>query len=148
MTKIGKKKSKKSPDEKKDAAGLAEELDELCKGLFYISETDAPFSAFARIEAGPISPGSVAAAAGIEFREPVEILDHKAFFARLTAEKEWFGQEDRRNASRFRSLQRALEAELTDLAVYRFGRIRIDIVIAGLDKASNLAGVKTSSVET
>jgi hypothetical protein len=148
MTKIGKKNSKNRPDDKKNSERAGFELDELCKGLYYISETDAPFTAFTKKGEVDLSPGSVAAAAGIEYREPVETIAHEAFFSRLTTEKDWFGEEDKENARRFRVLQAALEANLSNLAVYRFGRISIDIVIAGLDKGSNLVGVRTRSVET
>jgi hypothetical protein len=45
-------------------------------------------------------------------------------------------------------LRQFLEQNLTDLKVFRIGRIRLDVYVVGLDSEGNLAGVKTVAVET
>jgi hypothetical protein len=148
MAKIGKKISKISPSAGKHSSDRPGLIAKACEGLVYISETDSPIIPFSGPAAESVSPGSAAAASGVEYREPVETVSLPAFFARLTAEKDWFSTEEKRIAARFRELQAALEKELTGISVYRFGRIQVDIVVAGLDKNSCIRGVRTRSVET
>ncbi|QQS31800.1 MAG: hypothetical protein IPM50_08900 [Acidobacteriota bacterium] len=123
-------------------------MKEACEGLVFISETDALIIPFRGPRAEEISPEASASAANVEFREPVEELSAEEFFDRLTVEKEWFGEREKKSALRFRKLHALMEELLTDLKVYRFGKIRIDIVIAGIDRTSRISGIKTQAVET
>jgi hypothetical protein len=148
MTKISKKFSKKTPSGRNSPKKTPRSLSEACEGLVYISETDSPIITFAGPGVEEMSATAAAAAAGIEFREPVETVALTEFFARLSEEKDWFGETEKKNAARFRELQAALESTLSDLTIFRFGKVRIDIVVAGLDVSSRIAGIKTSAVET
>jgi hypothetical protein len=79
---------------------------------------------------------------------PAEVRDFHEFFERLTRDRDWFGDAERARAKKFLELQKLLEENLVDLKVFRFGRIRIDIYIVGLDTDGNLSGVSTFAVET
>lgn len=148
MTKNSKNFSKKTRSRKKFRDTQPFSLKEACEGLVLISETDAPIIPFTGPQAENISPVSAASASSIEYREPVEAISAAEFFDRLTAEKEWFGEKEKKMALRFRRLQSLMEEQLKDLTVYRFGTIRIDIVVAGIGSGSRITGVKTYAVET
>jgi len=123
---------------------MMDALEEACRGLTFISETDAellPFHhAFGR--------GANLKLAGQTARAPVEEPDFEEFFARLTIEKDWFGDEEKQRAERFARLRGVLREHLRDLRILRSGRIHIDILIAGIDQSGHLAGVRTWAVET
>jgi len=134
-------------DEKKIAA-LTAEIERLCEGLVYISETDSPLSLFRADAIGDLSVERVAEAAGVADRTHTEIRSASEFFERLSTEKDWFGDTEKEKAKRFGELWELLDKHLRDLKVYRFGNVRIDIVVAGIDGEGNAAGVRTFAVET
>ena len=70
------------------------------------------------------------------------------FFERLTAEKDWHSAKEKVRAEKFRALKRVLEDNLSELKVFKIGRVRKDIFIVGLDKDGRLVGARTESVET
>lgn len=78
----------------------------------------------------------------------VETVSADAFFERLIAINEWFGDSEKERAARFARLKAELAASLSDLTVFRIGRIRIDIYVVGIDAEGRLAGIATKSVET
>jgi len=70
------------------------------------------------------------------------------FFARLTRTEDWHTPIQKRTAKKFRLLKNLLRANLRDVCVLRFGKIRIDIFVTGLDENGDLAGIRTRAVET
>ncbi len=117
-------------------------------GLTYVSETDAPFEFVSFPKIGEMSAANVAKAAEVESSKPAIMIDHEIFFQRLTENKEWFGAKEKEQARRFRRLKELLEKELTDITVFRFGKIRIDILVLGKNKEGKVEGLRTYSVET
>lgn len=140
MTKIDRK-SKKRGD-------LRLAIEKATEGMFYLSETDAEISPFF---GGPVETttlNTILRQHEIENMNWVEEVSFDFFFPRLTQIKDWFGDKERENAVQFGHLKKLLETNLTDLKVYRIGKIRIDIYVVGIDDEGNLAGVKTMAVET
>ena len=139
------KKNFVSGDEKKDTLLLA--LDDACRGLIFISETDADLQPFV---AGEVISRSLAAyldALNID-DQPIEEVSFDSLFARLTAKREWHRELDKKRVRQFSKLQKVLENDLDDLRIIRVGRIRLDIYIVGVDSRGRLAGVKTKAIET
>ena len=128
---------------------LFQVLNETCKGLIYTSENDAPVEAFLT----PANGRSVAETRidtfGLddELRQADE-QERVSFFENATRRAAWHGEEQTKRAETFRQLKDLLEKNLRSLAVYRSGTINIAIFVAGVDVAGNVAGIKTSSVET
>ena len=56
--------------------------------------------------------------------------------------------EDKAEAARYRAIVDLLSKELTDLRVFRVGRVDIDVYILGKDPSGNWLGLKTHVVET
>jgi hypothetical protein len=119
-----------------------------CEGLIYISETDAPIVPFRGKNAGPVTVEAVLKQTGKPSGTPAEERDFHEFFERLTRDRDWFGDAERARAKKFLELQKLLEENLVDLKVYRFGQIRLDIYVVGVDLGGSLIGVSTSAVET
>ncbi len=116
------------------------EIEDICDGLFYISETDAPVVAFT----GNTVPHQNDEKAG----EQVIELSTREFFERLTVTKDWFGPAEKARAEKFLALQKLIEENLTDVKVLRLGRIRVNIYVVGTGKDGCLTGFSTKAVET
>lgn len=127
---------------------ILEKISRLCDGLFYISETDAPVTAFLSEHADDETlENYLTHITGIS-NDDVEKIDLEFFFVRLVAEKEWHGEKEKERVKRFRSLKSTLEDNLRDLKVFKIGRVRKKIFVVGRDKDNRLVGVRTESVET
>jgi Nuclease A inhibitor-like protein. len=127
---------------------LLEKIRRASEGLFYISETDAGIEPFEGTKAEAVTKEEILRQTGNEPDAPVEERDFADFFARLTAEKDWYGEEEKLTAARFAELKKLLEENLNDLKVFKIGRIEIDIYAVGLDSESRLFGIRTKAVET
>lgn len=135
---------------KKRLAGpsLKKELEAACRGLVYMSETDRPIKALLE----SLQPGAT-------LREFVSgklpdgfgaIKDMPAslFFDRLTADRDWHSADDKMMVGRFRRLQSLLTEHLAKVTMFRAGRVQIEIFVVGRDDEGNVAGIRTSAVET
>ncbi len=132
----------------KNDSEFLRELERVCKGLIYISETDAPFVPFAGDRTDAVSADTILKQTGIDAERPIEEREFNEFFGRLTAIRDWHGEPEKARAKKFLKLQTLLEENLRDLKVFRIGRIRLDIFAVGIDKDGCLMGVSTKAVET
>ena len=123
-------------------------LKEACEGLVYVSETDSAVEPFFGEKARSRSSADVLTAIGVPDFLHVAKIDFETFFERLTSEKDWFGDRHKINANGFKALKRLLENELTDLKVFRVGKIQIAIYVLGFDKDGKVAVVKMNAIET
>lgn len=116
--------------------------------MTYISETDSPLETVRLGKVTQLTPKAIAELAGIDPKLPATEMSADKFFERLTRTEKWHGAIERKAATDYKTLRKALESELTELKVFRFGTIQIDIYIIGIDELGRLAGVKTKAVET
>ena len=143
-----KKNQKISPLPSSTPGHVANTLGIACKGLYYVSETDAEIVPFVTDEIKDISRESILQYCGANSSSNIEIVEQATFFTKLTQMKDWFGPADIARAERFLRLQQLLLSQLTGIKVYRVGTVRIDIILAGHDKCGNVAGIRTIAVET
>ena len=142
------KNSEKNSARDEDVNGrLLRDLAEACRGLVFISETDAEIEPFTAEKVAAHSLSSYLGALQIA-NEDLEEVSFENFFERLTSERDWHLELDKKRTRQFSRLRGVLKKELKDLRVIRVGRIRIDIYIAGIDENGRLAGVKTKAIET
>lgn len=127
---------------------MVSKLANLSDGLTYVSETDAPFEFVDFPTLIEMSAANVATAADIKPATPAVEVDHRKFFFRLTEIRDWFGPKEKQQAQQFRRLKELMEKELTGIKVFRFGTVRIDILILGKNKQGKVEGFRTFSVET
>lgn len=133
-----------SPDFK--GKNLLPEITKLVTGLVYVSETDSIVQV---LSGGTVGGDDIASAVmAIDPRLPVEEVDERNFFSRLTAEQDWFGTAEKKRAERFARLQRFIEENLRGIKVLKLGRIQKTIYVAGMSPDNKLLGVKMDAVET
>lgn len=135
-------------DEKKDDGDVLALISRACVGLIYISETDAPVTPLDLGPADKIDGETILQHAELKAGTEINEVEAKTFFAKLTAIKDGQTDSQKKRARKFLALQQELEKNLRSLHVYRFGKVRIDILIVGLDDAGHILGVRTEAVET
>lgn len=127
---------------------LAKQIQKTTADLYYISETDALILPFVGQQAQSVSREAILEQTENAPDSPVEERTCTEFFTRLIEIQDWFGDEERKTAEKYRLLKKLLEKNLRDLKVYKIGRVQIDIYVVGLDAENKLAGIKTKAVET
>lgn len=124
-------------------------LKQASKGLLYPSETDAPFLAFTWKKAdGKLTPELVRSLAKRKPDDPVQEVSLADFFKDLTEEQDWHGKEEKEDVKKFRELEKAIRANLSDVTVFRVGETDVDMYIVGTTPDGDWAGLKTRAVET
>ena len=131
-----------------ESTELFERITAVCEGLIYVSETDAPVTAFAAKDTAEITREAILHESGRDANAQIEMVAFNDLFDRLTAIKDWFGERETTRAERYLKLKELLEASLTELKVFRVGAVRIDIFVVGVDKNGCVMGVTTTAVET
>jgi len=103
-------------------------------GLWFMSETDAPFTVIHWPTAPwPLSPEQLRTLAVYPEHAPVEVLSLADFWG---------------TGGEYQALHQTLTRHLTDLRVYRIGTIEIGLYILGLSPEREVFGVATQAVET
>jgi hypothetical protein len=113
-------------------AQLLEALREATRGLTYMSESDYPFEVFDWGGAEP-TPEFLRGLDGSAADAPVETQTPDRFF---------------RGSNSFQAVRRLLEANLSDLKVFRVGTINMPVYVAGRAASGSWLGVSTRAVET
>ena len=129
-------------------ADLSQQIKRAAEGLWYISETDAEIFPFTGSKSDSITKENLLEQIGKPPDTPVEERDFNQMFERFIKIQDWFGDEEKATAAKFAALKNLLEKNLTDVKVFKVGRIELDIYFVGLDKEGNLAGFQTKAVET
>ncbi len=127
---------------------LAKQIKKTVEDLFYISETDAEIFSFVGKKVGTVTSEEVLKQMGGAAETFVEERNFSEFFARLTEMQDWFGDEEKTTAEKFAKLKDLLEKNLSNLKVFKIGKINLDIYIVGLSANNILMGIKTKAVET
>lgn len=148
--------SSKSPPEiieGKETAKFGEDLitqlTKASENLYYISETDAPWEVFTiESEAQEDLLSALKKAFSKTNDSAFEEISFENFFEKLTKVQEWFGSAEIDDTRKYLKVKELLEKNLTELKVYRFGRIRVEIFVAGKDFAEKIVVMKTEAVET
>lgn len=130
-------------------ASILTVLKKAVKGLQYPSETDAPFQPFLWPKPGTsITKPLVLARANKPKNAPVEKMSVAEFFEPLTKPRDWHRASEKADLKKFLNLQKVLEENLTETAVFRIGTTQIDIYVVGKTPTGDWAGVSTQAVET
>lgn len=141
-------KSSAAPDQGSGEERVKKQISESCEGLFYTSETDAEIRPFFGGQANAVTAEELLSQLKLRKNELVEEVDFKNFFARLTENQDWFGDDEKATAAKFSDLQNLLESNFRDLKIFKVGKIQLDIYAVGLDAENNLLGIQTKAVET
>jgi Nuclease A inhibitor-like protein len=131
------------------ASETAAALAKASEGLTYQSETDAPWTAFA----WPSATGTPTAAGVKQLGRhkpaaPAEEQSVDEFFAPLVGDQDWYGDEEKAIAAKYRSLLETVRQRLKDPKVVRVGGRKVAVYVVGSVPEGGWAGLKTTAVET
>lgn len=138
----------KNSDEKLSGKRLVKAIEKVVEGLTFMSETDAPVTAFSGAAREGLSETEIRRLTGVPEDVPVEFRRFEDFFRRTVEVHEWSDDRARESAARFAALRSLLSENLGGLVCFRAGRIRIAVYVIGIDKKGNIAGIRTEAVET
>jgi hypothetical protein len=113
-------------------------LQKACKGLLFISETEAGLEPFVWDDGDELTPEHLLKLAGAEKGTPVETMELPAFFRAVSKE----------DKPKFDALAKILKEQLTGIKVYKLGEVNLKVFIVGKTKDGKWAGVQTEVVET
>jgi hypothetical protein len=126
---------------------LAAALKQASEGLLYMSESDYPYEVV-RWEKAPLTEEFVRQKAAVSSDAPVEIVEFSDFYNPDEPDPDWYGEEEKAEAAKFRHLMKLLVDSLTRLQIFRLGEIEIDIYILGQADGGEIVGLKTKAIET
>ncbi len=128
---------------------LIAQLNEKINGLYFPSESDFPFEVIVweNFADDLFNTEKWLAHAGLPTDSPIENTALDYLFRNLSVEQEWHDEFQKEQVAQFKALQAFLQEHLTDLTVYRVGRVEITIFIIG-KFGNDVIGLKTQAVET
>ena len=127
------------------AKEIIDRITKLSKDLLFPSESEYPLEPFTW-ESTSLTPETILERSQKPADTLIESITLEEFFAPVTTDEDWFDDEDREIAQRFRDLQAAI-ATLENVQVFRLGKIEIDVYIVGAI-GPDLIGLKTTVIET
>lgn len=128
-------------------AGLQGALASATERLLFTSETDAPFTWFARDAVRVVpSNASLLSLLALPASTRVERITVEQLLRGAVVEDGSLA--DAHRAARFRQMVQTLHGQLTGLTVFRVGEVQIRIFILGRTRCGTLAGLETLAVET
>ena len=124
---------------------ITDRLSTLSKDLLFPSESDFPLEPFTW-ESATLTPETILTRSLQPSDTAIESTTLEDFFAPVVTDQNWFDDEDRAIAQRFRDLQAAI-ATLENVQVFKVGTIEIEVYIVGAI-GPDLVGLKTTIIET
>ena len=113
-------------------------LQKACKGLLFISETEADLVPFVWDDGDELTPEHLLNLAGADNGTPIETMELPAFFRAVSKE----------DKAKFDALTKVLKEQLSGIKVYKLGETNLKVFIVGKTKEGLWAGVQTEVVET
>ncbi|HJZ56211.1 MAG TPA: nuclease A inhibitor family protein [Gemmataceae bacterium] len=124
-------------------------LQQAVEGLTYESETDSPWTVFSWPKATGVPTGEGVRKQGRhKANAPVEEKTIEEFFAPLTQNQDWYRDEEKATAAKYRSLLSVIKQRLTNPKVVRVGGRKVAVYVVGQAAEDGWAGLKTTAVET
>ena len=117
-------------------------------GLSWMSETDHPLEALRWEGGAELTHEFLRGLTGHDSSAPVEERTAEEFFRAAASEPEWKQGAALETARRFQALARLLDAELSELKVYRVGEIDLTVYVVGRGPSGAWLGLRTRVVET
>src|ERR1041385_6087265 len=108
-----------------DQTAIVNRLQAAAQGLQYPSEADAPIEpvVFPGAAGAPIDPRRILELTQHSAHTPVLTQNVDDFFEPATREQSWHNAQEQETVARFRQLVQTLKANLTDLQVFKLGKV-------------------------
>jgi hypothetical protein len=120
-------------------------------GLLWPSESDYPVDVFhpvAPTGSAPLTIEELRAILGVDATVTIEAPSYASVMDARTQVQDWMDEGQIATAKQFLVLRTALEADLTNLQVFRVGTVSIDVYVVGRSACGELVGVKSTVIET
>lgn len=133
-----------------DDQTLVKQFEAAVEGLDFVSESDAPFQVALWDEPGlsTLTPTAIAHKTAHAPNTPTDEMSVEDFFSIAIQEQDWFGDEERAIAQRYRDLVNLIKTNLTDVQIYRLGEASKDVYVAGKTTENHWLVLSTQVVET
>ena len=123
-------------------------LQRAIKGLFYMSEKDAPYLPLTWAEKTKPTKKKILELGGHPADSPVEEVKLDAFFAGPTTAHAWHGKPEKEVVKKYQSLLASIKDNLTEVKVYKVGAAKKTIYIVGKTADDVWTGLETAALET
>jgi Nuclease A inhibitor-like protein len=123
------------------------QLTELTKDLFYISESDALWQVHPLKTDEPVMEQLVTIANQPPSVE-VEVRDWQQFLQHATTVQDWMSDDEKATVARYQALKTYVDTTLTDVQVYRLGTVEISVFVVGTTANCDIIALATQAVET
>ena len=123
-------------------------ISKAANGLLFSSEADYPLEPFTWTDTTPFSPEALYKLTTLPASTPVTKEDIDDFFAPMLDPASGDTPEARKRRTRTRKLVRLLRQYLSDLAVYKLGKVEMPTFVVGRLADGTIAGLRTTVVET
>jgi len=132
------------------AADLLSQLQAATADLLWLSEMDAPFEVryWSQQADTPLTAETLLQLTNQPPTAPVKVVAVDDFFAGATEDQDWFGEEEKAIAARYRELVTLLKQHLSDLVVYQVGAVSLELYIVGRTPEGVMMGLATQASET
>ena len=140
----------RSSDQAPENKSFYDQINPLLAGLFYPSESDEPIEVVTCYlsQAEPITSSQIKDWQMLPPSVYVDERPESEFWELVVTEQDWFGDDERAIAARFRELKTQLETELTERQLFYVGETEIDVYLLGRQADGSRAGLKTKIVQT
>lgn len=134
----------------KTKTDLLGQLKQATEGLMYISENQYPLKLFHLEAKGKksITSKDILKATKHSPSTPVESFDFDNFFLNHTQEKDWHSPEEKKSVKQYQQLVSLLKKNLSDLQVFKVGKIEMDVYVIGKSESGEFLGLSTKVIET
>ena len=118
------------------------------EGLLFHSESDAPIEPYRWEGGGAPTKDALLKGEGRRADEAVEEVSLHDVFDPVTEEQSFWSDDDRAEARRYKELVALLEQGLSQIRVFRVGKVDVDVFVVGKHQEGGWMGVKTHVAET
>lgn len=130
-------------------AEIIDRLKTATTDLYWSSESDYPFEIVTWDRGVEMTPTALLARSNPDFDlDSTSSSSLADLFAPVLTVEDWYEEAELATVDRYQQLLQAIETNLFDLKVFRFGEVEVNIYIVGKTVNGDIVGLKTRSVET
>ena len=134
-------------EEVEDNEKLMEYLTEKSKGLYWMSESDYPFTAF-KWDVAELDNESVLELTSHSESTAISTITLEEMMSNAVTINDPNNQTEVETATKYMELVSFIKDKLSDVIVYRVGEVEVDVYIVGRNGINGYVGLSTVSVET
>jgi Nuclease A inhibitor-like protein len=127
---------------------LVQQFKTATDGLLFMSESDYPFEIHEWENLSNVTPVHLTQLAGLPADTPIEETTIDNFFKAAVRNYEGQSETARSTSDRYRQLLKLIHDNLTDITVYKLGRINMPVFIVGKTRTGSWMALSTRVVET